>query len=79
MKPQRETRYPRQESLPSIPIEVEIFKSPSEARDVLEFFASTRPRHVYGSDMFEEDIVEVRKHGEKECHGRGGSIEEPQL
>lgn len=79
MEPQRETRYPRQESLPSIPIEVEILESPSETRDMLEFVTSARPRHVYGSDVFEEDIVEVRKHGEKERHGRGGSFDGPQL
>ena len=79
MEPQRIARYPRQERRSGTVVEVEIFESPSEGRDVLGIVSSTCPCHGCGGDPFEEDVVEVGEHGDEERQGRGASFDEPQL
>lgn len=38
-----------------------------------------RPRHMYGIDALEEDVIEVREHGDEERQGLDASPEESQL
>jgi hypothetical protein len=79
VEPQRITHYPRQERRSGAVVEVEVFESPGETWDVLGIVSPTCPYHVCAVDPFEEDIVEIGEHGDKERQGRGESLDEPQL